>query len=321
MSRVYQANVRHHFILFLVSVLTTPFTNAFSYNLNTKQHRSSNELNDIREKVKYADETFELPNKLDLSTIEDNQIHHPIQTFAIGRRCIHGYPQAYGNHPVAHKINSGLFRLTCPLLVQAIDTWENEGGVREMSDLVRSGARISSSKNITRVEKRNDNELTWMDQFRKVNNDNAKIRKSVIESYPGGWEKVQSKLGEENSERFLESGIAGLGRNSGVADVKCLHAHVADHLCRGTSPEESNLNILTLGNEILRRLTEQRGVSIDGSGEACWKQCSGGCSRRLVTDSDKNSEENSDWKEYTPKKNRQKLRSTRQRRQEIRSVE
>jgi hypothetical protein len=53
-------------------------------------------------------------------------------------RCQHGFPQAFVFHPSKTTFNSGLFRLSCPLLVKAVDEYEAQGGcvrcVRSRSD-------------------------------------------------------------------------------------------------------------------------------------------------------------------------------------------
>lgn len=57
------------------------------------------------------------------------------------------------------------------------------------------------------------------------------------------------------------SGIAG--QTPHKADVKCLHAQMADHLCRSRSN--------AVGDRIERGLAA-RGIRLDGDSE-CWQQC------------------------------------------------
>uniref|UniRef100_A0A7S2HF12 DUF501 domain-containing protein n=1 Tax=Helicotheca tamesis TaxID=374047 RepID=A0A7S2HF12_9STRA len=227
---------------------------------------------------RFAGEDFDVPTLSDINCIENRQLEHSANIFFVGKRCKYGFPQAFGFHPVEHKVSSGLFRLSCPLLVKAIDEWEGEGGVREMSDAARSSAEITAD-------------------FEETNRRIAQIRRSIIDSFPGGMEKVQMHLGEDNSERYLSSGIAGLGLNAGLADVKCLHAHVADHLCRKDGGNR-------IGQEVLRRLADKRGVNVCGN-ENCWQQCDVNHNRGP-----------SDW-HYLPRKNRQKLKATRRRRKDM----
>lgn len=232
----------------------------------------------LSRRFRLAGEEFERPTPDDLECIEERQLEHKVQAFAVGRRCQHGFPQAFGVHPVGRKVSSGLFRLSCPLLVQAVDEWEGEGAVREVSDLVRSDAGLS-------------------EDFRATNGRTSAIRRAIVESHPGGANRVVDKLGQHNAERYLASGIAGVAPGQ-VWDVKCLHAHVADHLCRTDGGN-------AIGEEALRRLAEDREVDVAGDGR-CWQQCDVNRAR-----------EPTDWK-YVPRKNRQRLRSTRRRRRLLR---
>lgn len=117
--------------------------------------------------------------------------------------------------------------------------------------------------------------------------------------------KLVSKMGEYNARRFIDSGVAGIPPDQ-TYNVKCIHAHVADHLCRcpssatDTTTKGGNINVI--GEQALSVL-EDRGVQIMGN-DVCWQQCN--ANRDQLP---------SDW-QYIPKKNRQKLRSTRFRRKE-----
>lgn len=63
-----------------------------------------------------------------LKSIEERQLCHQI-TSAGGphKPCSHGFPQAFVFHPSKRVLNSGLFRLSCPLLVKAVDEYEAAG--------------------------------------------------------------------------------------------------------------------------------------------------------------------------------------------------
>ena len=91
---------------------------------------------------------------------------------------------------------------------------------------------------------------------------------------------------------------------------QCIHAHVADHLCRCSSSTDETTRKEDEGNIIIGlqalEVLEQRGLQIQGN-DVCWQQCNAN-RERLETD----------WS-YTPKKNRQKLRSTRSRRSEVKN--
>lgn len=233
-----------------------------------------------------AGDEYETPSPRDIECIEERQLEHKVQAFAVGQRCRHGFPQAFGFHPIlGPKVTSGLFRLSCPLLVQAIDEWENEGAVREMSDMVRSSDDMSSN-------------------YVEANRRTAAIRRDLIERHEGGLDLVRAKLGPYNSERYMSSGIAGIPSEH-TWDVKCLHAQVADYLCR---PNDDRDEGNAIGKEALRKLAEEKGIDILGT-DSCCQQCDVGRERTPE-----------DWS-YIPKKNRQGLRRTRKRRKELRDTE
>ncbi len=136
-----------------------------------------------------------------------------------------------------------------------------------------------------------------------------RIRSELVDQ-ADAREELERRLGECNAKRFLESGVAGVPPDR-TWDVKCIHAHVADHLCRTSADDE----IITFHGSVVRRgnvigrkalqiLQSRRGVPIHGN-DVCWQQCDVGRDSRP-----------GDW-HYTPKKNRQKLRSTRLRRREL----
>merc|ERR1711957_775349 len=144
--------------------------------------------------------------------------------------------------------------------------------------------------------------------YEKANEAQKNIRMELAKD---DKDKLVSKMGEYNAQKFLESGVAGIPASQ-TYNVKCVHAHVADHLCRCPSSTTSDTNKTTsnieegniIGDRALKIL-EGRGVSILGN-NVCWQQCN--ADRESLP---------SDWN-YIPAKNRQKLRSTRTRRKESR---
>ena len=85
----------------------------------------------------------------DRRVIEERHLEHQVNLLAVGMRCKHGCPQAFAydslSRPGAMKmvkgglkrekqrslpLDHGLFRLSCPHLVKAIDEWEREGAVQ-----------------------------------------------------------------------------------------------------------------------------------------------------------------------------------------------
>jgi hypothetical protein len=79
-------------------------------------------------------------------------------------------------------------------------------------------------------------------------------------------EHVESALGDQ-AHIFLDSGIIGVAPGK-VHDVKCLHAHLADHLVRGQN---------VIGERIKSKLLE-KGVSLDGNAE-CWNSATENATR------------------------------------------
>ena len=249
-----------------------------------------------------ADHTFRTPTSAHLQTIQERQVFHglePEQVFCTSSNlCKHGHPQAFGFHPTkGRKLVSGLFRLSCPLLCEAIDEYENEGGVRQSTDWLRS-------KDIM-----DDSSKDWKKEgYEQANLAQKQIRTELAKD---DQDTLISRMGEFNANAFMESGVAGIP-SSQTYNVKCIHAHVADHLCRCPSstssdgddtsgsntqnnnsegvPEKGNI----IGQHALQIL-EKRGVPISGN-DACWQQCNVNHQRGP-----------DDWS-YLAKKNRSGLR-------------
>lgn len=75
-----------------------------------------------------------LATEEDMRCIEERQLRHRAgTTIGVSPPCRHGFPQAFAFDPCGHKISSGLFRLSCPFLVKAIDELEDEGGIEDVN--------------------------------------------------------------------------------------------------------------------------------------------------------------------------------------------
>ena len=250
-----------------------------------------------------ANSTFRVPTPQHIATISTHQLHHPLtpkQTFCISQKlCTHCHPQSFGFHPTTGtKLSSGLFRLSCPLLVEAIDEWEASGGVREMSDWLM--------QNDTRTNDCMDVNVNWKQiGYKDANEMQKRIRQNLVSS--DDRRRLIDKLGVFNANKFMESGIAGIPPDQ-TFDVKCIHAHVADHLCRVSSPkEESTLDTILYGNGNMigkqaLQLLHKKGVQVLGN-DVCWQQCNG----------------SEGWR-YTARKNRRGLKSTRLRRKQMKNA-
>ncbi|CAM9158528.1 unnamed protein product [Choristocarpus tenellus] len=217
------------------------------------------------------------PTEGDVRCIEERQLRHKTSAIAVSGHCRHGFPQAFGFSPCGHKISSGLFRLSCPMLVQAIDSLESEGGIEHINE---------------RLELEPD----LREDFMAVNLVHGGLRKRLMS--PGDLKSVSDYLGsDEIAMTFLGSGITGV-TPSKVRDAKCLHAHVADALMRGRGKN-------AIGRATLE-LLEQRAGGEEGSmgNGLCNQQC------------DVNLEETeSSWR-YMPQKNRLGLKLKNMRRRE-----
>lgn len=83
----------------------------------------------------------------DLRSIEERQLRHKAGTLVtVSPPCRYGFPQAFAFDPCGHKVSSGLFRLSCPKLVQAIDELEDEGGIEEVN------ARLEQDEDLREVQ-------------------------------------------------------------------------------------------------------------------------------------------------------------------------
>lgn len=213
----------------------------------------------------------------DVACIEERQLRHPISAMvAVGKRCKYGFPQALALDPLGrekyglggHPIDAALFRLTCPHLVKGIDEWEAQGAVRAFNEHLAASAEWTQS---------NDN----------VNAQHRQIRRALVGSAAKRAELEASPV----HAIILNSGLAGLTKQG---DVKCLHAQVADGLCRGDN---------AVADAVLDGL-RARGVDPEG-GCSCWQQCD-----RAHAPGPES------WR-YQPAKNRQKLKATAERRRRL----
>lgn len=199
----------------------------------------------------------------------------------VGQRCRHGVPQAFVADPGVKPLNSGLVRLSCPLLVQAIDQWEHDGAVTDFNeeaagrpvepshpplpyDLQRRHAQTQTASRPSNVPLADPPTPLARDL------DDAHAGHAAARLHFLGEPRLRSLLHEHPAESkdgkrlrlVLSSGVAGQLRYK--LDVKCLHAHVADSLCRNGGNK--------VGSLVLERLAE-RGVDIHGTVE-CQNQCS-----------------------------------------------
>jgi hypothetical protein len=166
--------------------------------------------------------------------------------------CRHGFPQAFAMDPIhsgrdnsAGRVNSGLLKLTCPHLVRAVDSLEDEGMISIFNERLKENNSFQEATDdahavhaASRKELLNDNEV----------------------------EAVRLKLGERGTTAFLEAGVASA--SPGSTDVKCLHAWLADSLFRGETESP-------MGKAVAKELVD-RGVDLTGTltcNVACDPKC------------------------------------------------
>lgn len=181
-------------------------------------------------------------------------------------KCKHGYTQVYSLDPMPSnkygmdRLNSGLIKLTCPLLVNAIDVMEDDKFMNEINDKLIAGNEenklIKCMNDAHKVHAETRKELIFGD-------DNSD---SIEES--DNYKLLISKLGERGAKYFIEAGVAGANPLSKKVDVKCLHAWLGDYLMRSDTIAEH-----PIGDMIVNEL-EKRGVDISGT-EDCHAICSG----------------------------------------------
>lgn len=170
----------------------------------------------------------------------------PRQVVGAGSRCKHGWPQAIVYDPLyrekpnkSHRLGDTT-RLTCPLLVSAVDKLEKSGAMERYNERLLPGG-------------------DWEGELGKVNEAHRLLRLELIGDRKEELAEVRQLLGEDAFAIAMRSGLASL-RPEAKPDVKCLHAQIADELVRGS------------GNPIARqalRDIEDQGVQLLGSDECC----------------------------------------------------
>lgn len=188
---------------------------------------------------------FEDPTPFDRAVIEQRQLGHPVSYLVgIGKRCRHQLPQALVTS-VLRVIEgtvlpeSSTCWLSCPLLVEAVDRLESEGWLERLEERVREDPELREA-----VE--------------RLHREVVELRRRLI---PPDWlSRIENDPAFAHHRAILfGTGLAGITRPD---HVKCLHAHLADYLCRGTNP---------IGR-IVADLLAQRSIPVDGTPE-CWKRC------------------------------------------------
>jgi hypothetical protein len=179
-------------------------------------------------------------------------------------------------------MNSGLLKLSCPLLVRAIDQLEDEGCIAQMN------AKLVESKNV-------ENTTKLQEAMREAHQVHAQVRLALLDTDEQRL-VLQQRLGDQGADFFLLAGVAGASPDA-VSDVKCLHAWLGDFLFRGV--DASPLGALVA--EIL----EQRGIDIHGNID-CQSFCDPSSSLPASPPMPRNKQRLKTNKERTRRKNKQR---------------
>uniref|UniRef100_A0A7S4SSG3 DUF501 domain-containing protein n=1 Tax=Alexandrium monilatum TaxID=311494 RepID=A0A7S4SSG3_9DINO len=167
------------------------------------------------------------------------------QIVGAGRRCRHGWPQAivydplYRERPGKHFRLGDTTRLTCPMLVSAIDALENGGAIGRYNERLQA-------------------DESWKRQMADTNEAHRLLREHLAGDRPEDLADVRAHYGEQTFAVAMGAGLASMRPDS--KDVKCLHAQVADELVRGGG------NLIAL--QALRDIEDQ-GILPEGTDECC----------------------------------------------------
>lgn len=170
-------------------------------------------------------------------------------------QCQHGFPQVFTMDPLPNgkRLNSGLVKLTCPLLVRAVDELEDEGYITQFNDKLCCPTDRGADEKLP-----SDLQIA----ISKAHRVHSSVRSQLIDSREDR-DRVLAKLGKRGFESFMTAGVAGASPNA-LNDVKCLHAWLGDYLFRG--PEDS-----PVGDMVVQVLLE-RGVEVSGNAD-CKSYC------------------------------------------------
>uniref|UniRef100_A0A7S4RU17 Uncharacterized protein n=1 Tax=Ditylum brightwellii TaxID=49249 RepID=A0A7S4RU17_9STRA len=196
-------------------------------------------------------------------------------------KCQYNYPQAFLLDPIPpprtehalQRMSSSLLKLTCPLLVEAIDELEDEGGIEQLNQKLLSEGESGDDNNekgreiVEGKNKSSSNNSRWVEAAIHANKVHASSRNEILmHKFNNNKEDMDlalhSKLGERGAVYFKTAGVAGMtSTTTTVKDLKCLHAHVADTLFRGDADAP-------IGSKVLQNLN----VPVEGAND-CWKRC------------------------------------------------
>ena len=157
-----------------------------------------------------------------------------------GHRCRHGFPQVLVMDPLRASGKIGdLMRVTCPLLVAAIDEFETTA-------IEAYNARVRRDE-------------SWRSQLLATNEAHRTIRERFMLEHHAKLSQAKMTMGNSTVDMIMTTGLANMRFTANSSDVKCLHAQVADELARGNN---------TIGRQVLMDLAES-GVEVEGNDYCC----------------------------------------------------
>lgn len=174
---------------------------------------------------------WQAPGPEDIEAVSQ-QIGRPARgVVAIAARCRFGNPMVIAVAPLIDREPfPTTFWLTCPYLVECVSALESEGAIRRLAAQVRSDP----------------------DFARKLGQAHRAAAELRVQMAGETDLRRLEELSPRAASRVTQTGVAGIRHPSGI---KCLHAHLADHLGRGFNP---------VGQQVAALLAS-RGVDLRGS--------------------------------------------------------
>lgn len=174
----------------------------------------------------------------DLAVVAGQLGRTPHAVVAVAARCRFGKPAVVVTGPVVEGPGGRpepfptTFWLTCPYLVEAVSRLESAGWIARLSREMKASPAA-------------------LQELRAAHEGAARLRRELMT--PALARKLEA-LSPHALERLASVGVAG---SRHFDAVKCLHAHLADHLGRGANP---------VGRRVARLLAEA-GVALAGAPE------------------------------------------------------
>lgn len=170
---------------------------------------------------------------------------------AVAARCRFGQPAVVVTAPAVEGPDGVLepfpttFWLTCPYLAEEVSRLESQGWIARLSGEFKRDPQKAAA-------------------LRAAHEGTAELRRQMVT--PPIMERLE-RISPHAVRRLASAGVAG---SRHFEAVKCLHAHLADHLGRGGNP---------VGRRVVE-LLDEHGVTLSGS-PACRTEQAGACPARL----------------------------------------